>query len=148
MRKFFGILYALFGCGFAALVFKHFGVYFDLVLGALAGLFFFAAWQAFSGGGRAWRIVHVGLGAVTITLWALCWAYVLPYVTGLARTYDMTAAGPLIAGFLGLILTVPAIAYLVDFVRWRRARRSPPGSFSQTGEARVARENTPAAPHV
>ena len=25
MRKFFGILYALFGCGFAALVFKHFG---------------------------------------------------------------------------------------------------------------------------
>ena len=68
MRKFFGVLYALFGCGFAALLTKGVGMPFAVVLGALAVLFFFAAWQAFSAAGRAWRIVHTGLGSVTVTL--------------------------------------------------------------------------------
>ena len=46
MRKFFGVLYALFGCGLAALLTKGVGMTFAVVLGALAMLFFFAAWQA------------------------------------------------------------------------------------------------------
>ena len=75
---------------------------------------------------------------MTVTLWALCWAYVLPYLTGLATTSDMGTIGPLIAAFVGLILTVPAIAYLVDFVRWRRARRSPSGSTAEPAETRVS----------
>jgi hypothetical protein len=51
-------------------------------------------------------------------------------------------------GFVGLILTLPAIAYLIDFVRWRRGRRSPPVSSAQSAEARVAGEITPSAPRV
>ena len=121
MNILFGILYLLFGAAwtFLAITPGNFGS----VAAVMAAVNFFACWGKFFGGGIALRIVHVSLGSLIVLIWVAAMIDLSLHLTGYLHWVDTGGMMGYLEVFIGGILVIPVIAYIVNFTGWLGQRR-------------------------
>ena len=132
MKIIFGILYLMFGAAwtFVALWGGNIGT----SAAGMAALNFLASWGMFFGGGIALRVVHVALGSLIVLICVAAMVDLALHLTGYLHWIDTGGMMGYLEIFIGGILVLPVIAYVVDFTKWLGERRSRHG----VGSASIA----------